>query len=147
MQVTPEQETAAGVMAEEQQAADDAAKWLQERSRVGQMSYQVAERRQQAVAACVDESLQRAGGAAMCVIARCHALLIALRNRGIDNSAMLERSNHLPERMHGARLAIESVIDELGVDRIVAKHAGEFDCEQLEHDVRKELLHSLREML
>jgi hypothetical protein len=147
MQVTPEQETAAGVTAEEQQAADDAAKWLENRSRAGQMSHQVAERRNQAVAACVNEGLERAGGAVLCIIGRCHAVLLALGSRGLHEAVMAERANHLPERMHGSRLAIDEIVGELGIEHIVERNAGEFDQEQLLFDVKRQLTQILRELI
>ena len=143
------QENTAGnqISSAEQQSADDAAKWLQSRSQTGQMCDQIAERRAAAVEASVGECLVRAGGAAMCVIARSHALLIGLRNHGLDESAMTERAQHLPERMHGARLAIETIVDELCLAAVVEKNGGEFDREQLEFDVRQKLVQFLRELV
>lgn len=140
-EVTPE------VTPTEQQSADDSAKWLESRSLAGQTCDQVAQRRAAAVDASVNDLLLRAGGAARCVVARGQALLIGLLNHGLDDSAIGERSNHLPERMHGARLAIESIVDELWADSVLEKHGGEFDREQLAFDVRKKLVRTLRELI
>lgn len=107
----------------------------------------IASRRSAAIDASVNECLVRAGGATMAVIARGHAVLIALRNHGIDDSAIAERSMHLPERMHGAKLAIDSIVGDLGVDTVAGKHAGEFDEEQFAFDVKNKLTQKLRELM
>jgi hypothetical protein len=107
----------------------------------------IAKRREASIKACVNESLTRAGGAAMNVVKRAHALVAALRNHGIDNFEMLERSERLPERTYGAILAVESIVDELGLAGIVDRNAGCFDREQLEHDVKNKVTQVLRELL
>lgn len=107
----------------------------------------VAQRRKAAIKSCVDELLTRAGGAAMNVAKRATALVAALEKHGVDSSDMAERSERLPERMHGSRVAIESVIDELGLAGVVDRNAGCFDQEQLMFDVKNEVTQVLRELV
>jgi hypothetical protein len=107
----------------------------------------IAVRRKAAIDASVKECLARAGGAAMCIANRAHVLVAALRSHGIVNDVMLERSEHLPERMHGSRLAIESIVDVLGLCAIVERNAGGFDEEQLRFDVRNIVTKTLREIM
>ena len=107
----------------------------------------IAKRREAAIKACVNESLTRAGGAALNVAKRAHALVGALEKHGIDGCDMAERSSRLPERMHGSRLAIDSIVDELGLAGIVDRNAGCFDQEQLLFDVKAKVTQTLRELV
>lgn len=115
--------------------------------RHGQIGEQIAERRAAAIDAAISDCLQRSGGAALCVIAKSKALLVALFNRGLMPEPIDERATHLPERMHGARLAIESIVEELGLECVAAKHCGEFDAEQFEHDLKTQVTRLLRELI
>ena len=107
----------------------------------------IVKRREAAIKSCVIESLTRAGGAALNVAKRAHALVGALEKHGIDGCDMAERSSRLPERMHGSRLAIDSIVDELGLAGIVERNAGCFDQEKLEHDVKIKVTQTLRELV
>ncbi len=100
--------------------------------------------RNQAIEACVAEALPRIGGALMKVIDRCQVLIAAMRRAQVSDEAMQERSEHLPERLCGSRLAEDLLLDELSLDLIVERHRGEFDAEQLHHDVKVSVRKYLR---
>ena len=103
--------------------------------------------RNQAIEACVGEALPRMGGSLMKAIDRCQVLIAALRRAQISDEAMHERSEHLPERQCGLRLAEELLLDELSLDLIVERHRGEFDAEQLHHDVKLSVRNYLRTLV
>lgn len=107
----------------------------------------IAKRREAAIKACVIESLTRAGGAALNVAKRAHALVGALEKHGIDGCDMAERAVRLPERMYGSALAIHLIVDDLGLAGIVDRNAGCFDQEQLLFDVKKQVTQTLRELV
>jgi hypothetical protein len=107
----------------------------------------ITKRREAAIKACVIESLTRAGGAALNVAKRAHALVGALEKHCIDGCDMAERSSRLLERMHGSRVCIDMIVDDLGLAGIVDRNAGCFDQEQLLFDVKNKVTQVLRELV
>ena len=82
------------------------------------------------------------------IVAAIHEVAPFDYQESYDNSGLLCGNPEM--EVSGVLVAldcIESIVDELGIDAIVARHAGEFDREQLEHDVRKQLLWTLRELV
>ncbi len=102
--------------------------------------------RQQVINACVAEAIPRCGGALMKAIDRCHVLIAALRGK-VTNESMLERSERMPERLCGLQLAESLLMEGLSLHLIVERHAGQFDQEQLLHDVQNEVRKFIRNLV
>ncbi len=103
--------------------------------------------RNQAIEACVVEALPRIGGALKKAIDRCQVLVAAMRRAQVSDEAMSERSEHLPERLCGSRLAEDLLLEELSLDLIVERHHGQFDAEQLGYDVKVAMRKYIRNLV
>lgn len=110
------------------------------------MSVVAATGRQQAIDACADECMHRVGAILMRIIDRAHVMLGAIRGE-LHEGRMLERKEHLPECRAACKLTVEAVIEELGIDFLAERYAGNWDAEQFSHDVRVKLLIDLKRLM
>jgi len=104
-------------------------------------------KRELLIAKCVDECMSRVAAAAMCAIKKLHIIMDGAK-RFTTTSEIIERSEHLCERLVGVELATDWTLAMLDVDAICERvtRGSSFDIEQIEHDVKVKLKQIFREL-